>query len=155
MTRSEAREILMHILFQMDAQDDCSEELRDLFLAGKSIPEQHQEYINSIFALVKEHLPELDDMINRHSDKWATTRMPKTDLAVLRLATAEIVYADDIPPAVAIDEAVEMSKKYGSDSSHKFVNGVLGKIARDVGVSTESSKKSKISTQNESENESE
>lgn len=138
MTRSEAREVLMHILFQMDAQDDCSDELRDLFLAGKIIPEQHQEYINTLFAIVKEHLPELDERINRHSDKWATSRMPKTDLAVLRLATAEIVYAKDIPDAVAIDEAVEMSKKYGSDSSHKFVNGVLGKIAREASTSHES-----------------
>jgi N utilization substance protein B len=132
MTRSEAREVLMHLIFQMDAQDDCSDELRDLFLSSKTIPEQHQGYINNIFAIVKEHLPELDDRINHHSDKWATTRMPKTDLAVLRLATAEIVYAGDIPAAVSIDEAVEMSKKYGSDSSHKFVNGVLGKIAREV-----------------------
>ena len=137
MTRSEAREILMHLLFQMDAQDDCSDELRDLLLAGKTIPEQHQEYINTIFAIVKEHLPELDDRINKHSDKWATSRMPKTDLAVLRLATAEIVYAEDIPSAVAIDEAVELSKKYGSNSSHKFVNGVLGKIAREVSSTNE------------------
>jgi transcription antitermination protein NusB len=138
MTRSEAREVLMHILFQMDAQDDCSDELRDLLLAGKTIPEQHQAYITTIFAIVKEHLQELDDLINRHSDKWATKRMPKTDLAVLRLATAEIVYADDIPAAVSIDEAVEMSKKYGNDSSHKFVNGVLGKIAKEVSRSNES-----------------
>ena len=138
MTRSEAREILMHILFQMDAQDDCSEELRDLFLVGKTIPEQHQVYINEIFAIVKEHLPELDARINRHSDKWETSRMPKTDLAILRLATAEIVFANDIPEAVAIDEAVEMSKKYGNESSHKFVNGVLGKIAREVSSSNES-----------------
>jgi transcription antitermination protein NusB len=137
MTRSEAREILMHILFQMDAQDDCSEELRDLFLAGKSIPIQHQEYINKVFQLVREHLADLDDQINRHSDKWATSRMPKTDLAILRLATAEIVYADDIPQAVAIDEAVEMSKKYGNESSHKFVNGVLGKIAKEAGRNDE------------------
>lgn len=128
----------MHILFQMDAQDDCSEELRDLFLAGKSIPEQHQEYINSLFNIVKEHLSELDDRVNRHSDKWETGRMPKTDLAILRLATAEIVYAADIPEAVAIDEAVEMAKKYGNESSHKFVNGVLGKIAREVRAANES-----------------
>ncbi len=138
MTRSEAREILMHILFQMDAQEDCSEELRDLFLAGKSIPEQHQTYINDLFVIVKEHLAELDEHINHHSDKWATKRMPKTDLAILRLATAEIVYTDDIPHAVAIDEAVEMAKKYGNESSHKFVNGVLGKIARDAAIGNES-----------------
>ena len=128
----------MHILFQMDAQDDCSDELRDLFLSGKTIPEQHQQYINTIFAIVKEHLTELDDKINHHSDKWATSRMPKTDLAVLRLATAEILYANDIPTAVSIDEAVELSKKYGSDSSHKFVNGVLGKIAKEINSSNES-----------------
>ncbi len=138
MTRSEAREVLMHILFQMDAQDDCSDELRDLFLSGKVIPQQHQEYINTLFAIVKEHLSELDDKINHHSDKWATSRMPKTDLAVLRLATAEILYAVDIPAAVSIDEAVELSKKYGSDSSHKFVNGVLGKIAKEINLSDES-----------------
>ncbi len=138
MTRSEAREILMHLIFQMDAQDDCSDELRDLFLSGKTIPEQHQEYINTLFSIVKEQLSDLDDRINRHSDKWETSRMPKTDLAVLRLATAEIVYAEDIPTAVSIDEAVEMSKKYGSDSSHKFVNGVLGKIAREISSSNES-----------------
>ncbi len=137
MTRSEAREVLMHILFQMDAQDDCSDELRDLFLSGKTIPEQHQVYINTIFAITKENLPEIDSRINRHSDKWETTRMPKTDLAVLRLATAEIVYAEDIPTAVSIDEAVELSKKYGSDSSHKFVNGVLGKIAKEISLSNE------------------
>lgn len=127
----------MHILFQMDAQEDCSEELRDLFLAGKSIPEQHQSYINDIFTIVKDHMSELDERINRHSDKWATSRMPKTDLAILRLATAEIVYTDDIPHAVAIDEAVEMAKKYGNESSHKFVNGVLGKIAREKAASNE------------------
>lgn len=127
----------MHILFQMDAQEDCSEELRDLFLAGKSIPEQHQSYINDIFTIVKDHMSELDERINRHSDKWATSRMPKTDLAILRLATAEIVYSDDIPHAVAIDEAVEMAKKYGNESSHKFVNGVLGKIAREKAASNE------------------
>lgn len=138
MTRSESREILMHILFQMDAQDDCSEELRDLLLDGKSIPKQHQDYIDAIFAIIKAHLPELDDLINRHSDKWETSRMPKTDLAILRLATAEIVFANDIPEAVSIDEAVEMSKKYGNESSHKFVNGVLGKIAREVSSSNES-----------------
>jgi len=80
----------------------------------------------------------LDDKINHHSDKWATSRMPKTDLAVLRLATAEILYANDIPTAVSIDEAVELSKKYGSDSSHKFVNGVLGKIAKEINSSNES-----------------
>jgi len=129
----------MHILFQMDAQDDCSEELRDLFLAGKSVPEQHRAYIDNLFVIVKEHLNELDNQINHHSDKWATSRMPKTDLAILRLATAEIIYTDDIPHAVAIDEAVEMSKKYGNESSHKFVNGVLGKIAREV-VSNDESK---------------
>lgn len=127
----------MHILFQMDAQEDCSEELRDLFLAGKSIPEQHQSYINDIFTIVKDHMSELDERINRHSDKWATSRMPKTDLAILRLATAEIVYTDDIPHAVAIDEAVEMAKKYGNESSHKFVNGVLGKIAREKAATNE------------------
>jgi N utilization substance protein B len=132
MTRSEAREVLMHVLFQMDAQDDCSEELRDLFLAGKTIPPQHQEYINHIFTMVKDHLPELDEKINSHSDKWATSRMPKTDLAILRLAVAEILFADDIPSAVAIDEAVEMAKKYGNESSSKFVNGILGKIAREA-----------------------
>jgi len=140
MTRSEARELLMQILFQMDAQDDHSEALKDLFLSGKNIPEQHQEYITQLFSIVKEHLPELDDRINKHSEKWTTQRMPKPDLAILRLATAEILYAKDIPDAVAIDEAVELSKKFGCESSHKFVNGVLGNISKEIAAIRENEK---------------
>lgn len=130
----------MQILFQMDAQNDQSDSLKELFLSDKAIPQQHREYITELFSIVKEHLSELDETINRHSEKWTTQRMPKPDLAILRLATAEILYSKDIPDAVSIDEAVEMSKKFGCDSSHKFVNGVLGNISKEVSSKMESPK---------------
>lgn len=138
MTRSEARELLMHLIFQMEAQEDCSLELRDLFLRDKKVPEQHQEYILQGFDAAREHLKDVDARLNRYSEKWTTTRMPKADLAILRLAATEILYLADIPDAVAIDEAVDLAKKYGCDNSAKYINGVLGRIAAEKAPAPES-----------------
>ena len=119
----------MHLIFQMEAQEDCSLELRDLLLRDKKVPEQHQDYILAGFDAAREHLSELDAKLNRYSEKWSTARMPKADLAILRLAATEILYLEEIPDAVAIDEAVDLAKKYGCDNSAKYINGVLGRIA--------------------------
>ena len=76
----------------------------------------------------------IDEKINEYSNKWNTTRMPKVDLAILRLAAVELMYMDDIPDAVAINEAVDMAKKFSSDESKAFINGILGKIAKEKDV---------------------
>ena len=82
-----------------------------------------QDKCNDIIA----KLPEIDEMINTASDGWKTSRMTKVDLTLIRLATYEIKF-EGIPEGVAINEAVELAKKYGEDSSKSFVNGVLAKV---------------------------
>jgi len=68
--------------------------------------------------------------INRFSTKWKTTRMPKVDLAIMRLAIGEMKYAEDVPHAVAINEAINIAKKYSTDNSAKFIHGVLGTASK-------------------------
>ncbi|MEG0663434.1 MAG: transcription antitermination factor NusB, partial [Anaerovoracaceae bacterium] len=99
--------------------------------ADKKISDESKKYIETTFTQIVDHLGEIDEKINTYSEKWKVKRMPKADLAILRLAIGEVLYCKEIPPAVAIDEAVELSKKYGGDNTPKFINGVLGKIANE------------------------
>ena len=78
--------------------------------------------------------PQLDEVIGAHAQDWTVERMPAVDRTVLRLGTAELLHMDDVPPKVAIDEAVELAKSLSTDASPKFVNGVLAAIARDHGL---------------------
>ena len=79
----------------------------------------------------KEDIPEIDEMLNRTTEGWKTTRMGKVDLAILRLAVYEMKFDEDVPVGVAINEAVELAKRFGRDQSPSFINGILGKLARE------------------------
>ncbi len=85
------------------------------------------------------HLEPIDTALGETSKHWVVSRMPLVDRNILRLATYEILYCDDIPPSVSINEAVEMAKVYGGEDSSRFVNGVLGKIAESPDTDTEES----------------
>ena len=87
------------------------------------------DYITAKSSAVFEKLEELDAAINEKADNWNTERMGKVELAVIRLGLYEILFDDSIPTGVAIDEAVELAKKYGQDGSGAFVNGVLARFA--------------------------
>ncbi len=89
-----------------------------------------ESYISEKFSRIAGLLPEIDAKLNAVSEGWKTSRMSKVDLSILRLAVYEMLYDETIPTGVAIDEAVEIAKKYGGDSSSSFVNGILGKLAR-------------------------
>jgi transcription antitermination factor NusB len=131
MNRTDARELLMQMIFQMEAQGDSSYGLMKTLYDDKGkIPKSQKDYIESTFAIVRSHLDDIDDIIDGHSKGWKASRMPKADLAIARLAIAEIVYADDIPDAVAINEAVNLAKKYGSDNAARFINGLLGDVSK-------------------------
>ena len=89
------------------------------------------EYAEALVRGVSEKRPEIDGYLERTSENWSIERMPYMDRAILRLAVYEMIFAEDVPVSVAIDEAVELAKVYGGeDESSRFVNGVLGKIAR-------------------------
>lgn len=95
----------------------------------QEIRDEDAAYISSKSNRIIEKLDELDAMINRQAKGWTTQRMGKVDLTILRLAVYEIVFDDDVPTGVAINEAVELAKKFGQEESSGFVNGVLAKFA--------------------------
>ncbi len=130
MTRKQARELMMKVLYQMDMADDFAEGSLDHYI-GEEDPAGQREYCDALVRAICEHKAEIDQAISRYSVKWKIDRMPKTDISILRLSAGEILYMDDIPDAVTINEAVELAKKYGTDQSPSFVNAILGNIHRE------------------------
>ena len=96
--------------------------------------ESDRAYITEVLDGVLAHLDELDEAIQAASPRWEISRMPHVDLTILRMAAWEILYEEGIPGPVAINEAVELTKKYGADEDYQFVNGLLGAVARDHGL---------------------
>ena len=130
MKRSQARELTMQMLFSMEARSDFSPECRDAFLEFYP-PENQKAYVNGVYTAFADHIGEVDSLIEANSEHWHKDRIAKVDLAVLRLAIAEMTFAEEpTPEGVAINEAVNLAKKFGSEESGRFVNGVLGKYSR-------------------------
>ena len=94
----------------------------------EEISKEDSEYIRNKYENIVEHLEEIDASVNEKAKGWKTRRMAKVELSLIRLAVYEIQYDEDIPAGVAINEAVELAKKYGADSSPAFINGVLAKF---------------------------
>ncbi len=131
MTRNEAREILMQIMYEMDASGEMTKERADL-LAQERLAGNHIARGQALLGTVIDHLEEIDQQINSHSSRWKTSRMPRVDLAIMRIALGEILWMDDIPDAVSINEAINIARKFSTDHSAKFIHGVLGAIHRDL-----------------------
>ena len=91
-----------------------------------------QAYMEDKYNKIQEHLEEIDNILNEKSTGWKTKRMSKVDLNILRLAVYEMKYDEDVPVKVAINEAVEISKTFGGEDSASFINGILGKVAREA-----------------------
>ncbi len=130
MTRHEMRECIFCLMFQNEFYEtDQWEEQRDNYLAEKSLSEgDRQEILDKCERLIA-FLPDIDEIISQYSKGWKIDRIAKAELAILRLAVYEVKYDDDVPVGVAINEAVELAKKYGEDNGASFVNGILGKVA--------------------------
>ncbi len=130
MARRSAREAAMSLLYQRNyIQDYDLNALGDMVeewdLDDKDIP-----YIDDILTGSLRHINEIDDLIRSNAKGWKFERISKVDLSILRLALYEILYRDDIPESVSINEAVELAKKYGSEKTGSFVNGILGTVVR-------------------------
>jgi N utilization substance protein B len=104
-------------------------EQEDLYLDYLDISDEDRAYIQAKVDAVRGMLMELDERVNAVADKWKTERMTKVDLTIIRLAAYEILFDEDVPTGVAINEAVELAKRYGTDQSAAFVNAVLAKMA--------------------------
>ncbi|MEY8392499.1 transcription antitermination factor NusB [Lachnospiraceae bacterium 45-W7] len=129
MSRREIREKIFKLLFRAEfyEEGDLSEQ-RQLFLEELGQEDKDILYIRDKFEQIVNHLTEIDDMINQVAQGWKTGRMGKVDLTLIRLAVYEIKFEEDIPTGVAINEAVELAKSYGTDDSPSFVNGILAKL---------------------------
>jgi N utilization substance protein B len=129
MNRTEAREFVMKCVFQMEGHKEISQEAADKLLINQSFGAQ-KDYVMTLIHNLCQNIEEIDTIINENSKGWPVTRMPKADLAIIRVAVCEMKYISDIPNAVSINEAVELAKAYGTEQSPKFVNAVLSKIQK-------------------------
>ena len=132
MGRRELRESIFQLLFmtEFNATEEMATQ-RELYLENiEDLQEKDQTYIQTKFDKICEKLAAIDEKLNECSKGWKTTRMAKVDLTILRLAVFEVLYDEDVPTRVAINEAVELAKKYGGNDSPAFINGVLGKVAK-------------------------
>ena len=130
MSRSELREHVFRMLFRIEFNNEAemSEQEELYFELLDEISEKDQEYILNKYRAIKEKVEEIDGILNQLSEGWKTTRMNRVDLTILRLATYEFKWDEEVPTGVAINEAVELAKKYSSDQGPSFVNGVLAKV---------------------------
>ena len=132
MVRSKLREHVFKMIFQIEFNDaeDMFERLRNYFELLEDAADKDREYIQAKYEAVAARVPEIDSMLNEIAKGWKTSRMSKVDLTVLRLAVYEMKWDEDIPEGVAINEAVELAKRFGGENSSSFVNGILGKLAK-------------------------
>lgn len=145
MTRNAAREIAVHLAYELSFTELTPEKLvtqrlseermealstEDALYASPPPPAQ-AEYIRSIVVGVAEHAPELDGYIARYARGWNFDRIPLVASAIMRVAMYEVLYRADIPSGAAINEAVEIAKKYETPETVRFINGILGTFARE------------------------
>lgn len=128
--RKKARELTMQLLFQAEAQKCFEDDMAEKYIENSIKGDESRDYARRVFRNVKENIQYIDEAINRFSRNWSTDRMPKIDLAVARLSAAEILFLDDVPDIVSVNEAVELAKEFGTEKSPKFLNGILGQIIK-------------------------
>ncbi len=132
MTRREVREQLFILLFQKEFYGgEPFEEQREIYFLTQELEEKDRTYISEKLDKIVEKQAEIDSMISEHSIGWKIDRIGKEELAILRLAVYEAVFDDNIPVGVAVNEAVELGKKYGEEGGAAFINGILGNIVNE------------------------
>ena len=137
--RHKARELAIQILFHMEFSPGSPSEVFPLICETFESPESVMGYAEKLVYGVNEKMEHIDNLLRKSSKNWRLERMSRVDRSILRLGVFEMMYMDEIPPKVAIDEAVELGKRYGTEDSGAFINGVLdniyNKLDQDVGVS--------------------
>ncbi|MEO0019188.1 MAG: transcription antitermination factor NusB [candidate division WOR-3 bacterium] len=135
-----ARESAIEVLYRLDLVGDEPTDTIQEICARKNPSEEAETYLRRLVDTVEKNLAEIDATLRRHLKRWRLERLTYLDRAILRIGCAEILYFDDIPPKVAINEAVELAKKFGDDKAGKFVNGVLDGVfkGRNKAVKTDS-----------------
>ena len=132
--RHSGREAALQMLFQMEASGVSADHAIELFWRTyEDADPEGMQYADAVVRGVYEHLEAIDKRVTAASQNWRLERMSRVDRNLLRLGTWELMFRTDVPRAVILDEAVELAKSFGTDESSGFVNGVLDRIASDVG----------------------
>ncbi|OKP84208.1 N utilization substance protein B [Paenibacillus helianthi] len=142
MKRRLAREIIVQSLYQMEMNEVESSEAVEMLIAEASEENETERVITDEIELkayvvahvngVWEHKMAIDDMLEHYLKGWQMSRLSRVDRQILRLATYEMVFANDVPAKVSVNEAIDLAKHFGTDDSGKFVNGVLGKMIQEI-----------------------
>lgn len=132
MSRKISRELAMKLFYQLEMTKDYSDERIENFIEENSHENFDKDYILSVGNKLIENKDEVDNFINKHSKGWKLDRIGKVDLSIIRLAIVELLYREDIPFKVSINEAIELAKRYSNEDSPSFINGVLGSVLNDV-----------------------
>lgn len=130
MSRRLAREAALRVLFQVEVGRSSWQDALTYNSAELGLSEPAQRFAGELVQGTLEHLGEVDQKLAQYSVDWRVDRMPSIDRNILRMATYELLYHDDTPPGVAVNEAVELAKVYGDANSGRFVNGILGNLVR-------------------------
>ncbi len=137
-TRHRARSRALQVLFESDVAPRELEEVLERYLSSAGAQEPFREYLRILVEGVRDNLESIDAEIGLAAPQFPVSQLAAVDRNVLRIALYELRFREDVPVRAAINEAVEIAKRYGGDSSQRFVNGVLGNIARGMATSEES-----------------
>ncbi len=131
MSRKIAREVTMQALYQIELNGLNSFEEIQNFIIESAIKSTEDAYVKNMIEICFEHKATIDENISKHLKNWTIDRLSKVDLSILRLAVSEILYVEDIPTSVSINEAVNLAKKFSDEEASAYINGVLGSIEKD------------------------
>lgn len=133
MKRKDQRELLIKMFYEMEMNKDFGNQIYKSFLENNSINNLEDKYFYSLYELYIKNKEAIDESIKSLiSLSWDMSRIAKVDLSILRVAVTEIVHMEDIPYKVSINEAINLAKDYGDESSYKFINGILGNLMKKI-----------------------
>ena len=131
--RTKAREYALQMLYQVDVSRGEWRQIVEEFSAQATMPEDVKAFAKRLVEGTLTRLEEIDRLITSHADNWQMNRMAVVDRNILRMGTYELLYAEDVPPKVSLNESVELAKRFGDEESGKFVNGILDTIHKTHG----------------------
>jgi len=132
--RRKARKAALTILYIHDLMGFPLDEVVKQVLEKIKLNEKNLEYLDKLISQIKEHKKKIDRTIKKYLINWDFQRLSYIDRAILRIATCELLYFEDIPPKVSIDEAIELAKEFSDDDARRFINGVLDAIYKNLDI---------------------
>ncbi len=123
--RRKAREVAMQVLYGLDVSQGCWPEAVDLFWQNFEAPEKVKAFSSVLVEGTWQNVKQIDTLLGSCAENWSVERMSRVDRSILRMAVYELLHCHDVPPKVAINEAIDLGKLFGSENSGAFINGVL------------------------------